>query len=109
MLALALVFVTASTPNDPWLAPDKALHFCVSAGIASAGYVGASFFTDDEPTRLAVGATLAGIAGIGKEVLDVLTYGYSSYKDLAWDGLGITTGLVLSWLVNQLIVRVLLN
>ncbi len=109
MLALALSLVLSATPEDPWLAPDKALHFTVSAGIAAAGYAGASFFTDDVPTRLAVGASLAAIAGIGKEVLDVLSYGYSSYKDLAWDALGITTGLVLSWLVNQLIVRVLVN
>ncbi|MGV3625778.1 MAG: YfiM family protein [Archangium sp.] len=106
----ALVMVTlAAAPNDPWIGPDKALHFSVSAGLSAGGYAAASFFTDDIPTRLAVGATLAGIAGIGKEILDVLTYGYSSYKDLAWDALGITTGLVLSWLVNQLIVRVMLN
>lgn len=109
MVTAALVMFIAATPNDPWLAPDKALHFSVSAGIASAGYIGASFFTDDIPTRLAAGATLAAIAGIGKEVLDVLTYGYSSYRDLAWDALGITTGLVVTWLVNQLIVRVMLN
>lgn len=108
MFALVMVMLSA-TPEDPWLSPDKALHFSVSAGISAGGYAAASFFTDDVPTKLAVGATLAGIAGIGKEVLDVLSYGYSSYKDLAWDALGITTGLVLSWLVNQLIVRVMLN
>lgn len=109
MTSVLLAVVVSATPNDPWLSPDKALHFTVSAGIASAGYVGASYFTDDVPTRLAVGATAAAIAGIGKEVLDVLTYGYSSPKDLAWDALGVATGLVLTWLVNQLIVRVMLN
>ena len=108
MFTLVLLTI-AATPDDPWLGPDKALHFSVSAGISAGGYAAASFFTDDVPTRLAVGATIAGIFGIGKEVLDVLTYGYSSYKDLAWDALGITTGLILSWLVNQLIVRVMLN
>ncbi|PZR06657.1 MAG: hypothetical protein DI536_29510 [Archangium gephyra] len=104
-----LIMALAAAPEDPWLGPDKALHFSVSAGLSAGGYAAASIFTDDVPTKLAVGATLAGVFGIGKEVFDVLSYGYSSYKDLAWDALGITTGLVLSWLVNQLIVRVMLN
>ena len=30
----------AQADPDPWLAPDKALHFAVSAGIAGVGYSG---------------------------------------------------------------------
>lgn len=90
--------------DDPWLSPDKGLHFAVSAGIASAGYASAALFTRDIHMKFGVGLALSLAAGAGKEMLDAVRPGStSSYKDLVFDALGIATGLVISWLVDFLI------
>lgn len=108
-MRLAALLLVLSAPafaqaDDPWLSPDKGLHFAVSAGIASAGYAGAAVFTRDRHVKFAVGLALSLAAGTGKEMLDAFRAGSdSSYKDLAFDALGIATGLVISWLVDFLI------
>lgn len=94
----------AQADPDPWLAPDKALHFAVSAGIAGVGYTGAAFFTDDVGVRLLVGGSLALGAGALKELLDLAGLGTPSWKDFVWDVLGAATGLLTSWLVDRFIV-----
>lgn len=106
-LAALLILLSATAyaqSDDPWLSPDKGLHFAVSAGIASAGYASAAIFTRDVHVKFAVGLALSLAAGTGKEMLDAFRAGSdSSYKDLAFDALGIATGLVISWLVDFLI------
>ena len=106
-VAALLVLVSTAAfaqDDDPWLSPDKGLHFAVSAGIASAGYASAALFTRDVHVKFAVGLALSLAAGTGKEMLDAFRAGSdSSYKDLAFDALGIATGLVVSWLVDFLI------
>lgn len=105
--AALIIFVSTSAfaqNDDPWLSPDKGLHFAVSAGIASAGYAGAAIFTRDVHWKFAIGLALSLAAATGKEMLDAFRPGSdSSYKDLAFDALGIATGLAVSWLVDFLI------
>jgi putative lipoprotein len=97
LLATALVAPVARADDDPWTSQDKLLHYGVSAGIASGGYVAGAIVFDERAYALATGATLAVIAGVGKELADLAGFGDPSWKDLAWDGLGMLTGLALTW------------
>ena len=40
---------------------------------------------------------------MGKELADLGGYGDPSWKDLAWDGLGMVTGLAVAWGLDLLI------
>lgn len=90
----------AQVDPDPWLAPDKALHFSVSAGLAGLGYGGAALFTENRPARLAIGAGFALSAGIAKELADLAGLGSPSWKDFAWDVAGTAVGVLVSWLLD---------
>jgi len=83
--------------DDPWVGQDKLLHYSVSAGIAGCGYVAGAMIFDARAHALALGAGSAALAGVGKEPADLGGYGNASWKDLAWDGLGIVTGLAVAW------------
>lgn len=102
-MLLCSTVAAAQQDPDPWFAPDKALHFSFSAGIAGLGYGGAALFTEDRAVRLAVGGGLALTAGIAKELLDLAGLGQPSWKDLVWDLAGTATGLLVSWLVDLLV------
>lgn len=104
LVALAGSTAFAQADPDPWFAPDKALHFGVSAGLAGLGYGGASLFTEDRAVRIAVGAGFAFSAGIAKELLDLAGLGRPSWKDLAWDALGTAVGVVLSWVLDVFVI-----
>ncbi len=94
---------TARADDDPWWGKDKALHFGVSAGLASGGYaVGAAAF-DARWKAIALGGGVAAAAGIAKETADLAGFGDPSWKDLAWDAIGIVTGLALAWSVDLLV------
>lgn len=101
-LVTVLAIMLADAPacaadEDPWLGEDKALHFGVSAGIAGGGYVAGALLFDRRAHALATGAALAVALGVSKEVYDLAGNGNASWKDLAWDGLGMVTGLALFW------------
>lgn len=82
---------------DPWLGPDKALHFGASALIAGAGYgISAPFFEHSRVPPLLIGGGVGVLAGVGKELYDLTGRGDPSWKDLAWDGIGITAGLLVA-------------
>lgn len=100
--AAALFFAAApaSADDDPWLSRDKGYHFAVSATIASGGYVAGAFLFDARGHALIFGASLTAAAGIGKEILDATGYGDPSWKDLAWDGIGMVTGLAVTWALD---------
>lgn len=100
---------SAQVDPDPWLAPDKALHFSFSAGLAGLGYGGAALMTDDRGVRLAVGAGVALTAGIAKELADLAGLGRPSWKDLAWDVAGTGVGLLVSWLLDRFVFTPLLG
>lgn len=100
----------AAQPDpDPWFAPDKALHFSFSAGLAGLGYGGAALVTEDRAIRLVVGGSVALGAGIVKELLDLGGLGHASWKDLAWDVAGTAVGLALSWLLDRFVFTPLLE
>src|SRR5262245_6400141 len=69
----------ARADDDPWLGPDKALHFSLSALIAGGGYAAAVPLTDDRRWRAAAGAGLAIAAGAGKEIADRYDGGDASW------------------------------
>jgi len=88
----------ATDPDpDPWFGKDKALHFGVSAAIASGTYavMTTQFKPRYPPLLIAGGLTLA--IGAGKEGLDMLGFGDPSWKDFTWDVIGTVVGLGLAW------------
>lgn len=110
-LALLLVIPLAAraADPDPWMGPDKALHFAASAGLAGLGYGASVAFTDSRPVRLAVGAALSLSAGVAKELWDLSGHGDASWRDLTWDLVGCTVGLAVSWLLDVFVLTPLLK
>jgi putative lipoprotein len=106
-LALAIVGALAVTlltnprahaqESDPWFGRDKALHFTVSASLAVVAYAGASLKTDDRRTRVAAAITFALGAGLLKEAWDLTGHGDASWRDLTWDVVGTTTGVLFAY------------
>jgi putative lipoprotein len=90
---------------DPWFGRDKALHFAASASLAMVGYGGASLATDDRPTRIVVAASFAFGAGLLKEAWDLSGHGDASWRDLTWDIVGTTTGVLLAYAIDWAIGR----
>src|SRR4051812_46076590 len=90
---------------DPWFGRDKALHFTASASLAAVAYAGASLATDDRPTRVAAGVTVALGAGLLKEAWDLTGHGDASWRDLTWDVIGTTTGVLFAYAVDWAIGR----
>jgi putative lipoprotein len=91
--------------TDPWFGRDKALHFAASASIAVVVYAGASFKTDDRPTRVAAAVTFALAAGLAKETWDLAGHGDASWRDLTWDVIGTTTGVLFAYAVDWAVSR----
>ena len=91
--------------TDPWFGPDKALHFAASASLAVVGYAGASLKTDDRATRVAAAVTFALGAGLLKEAWDLTGHGDASWRDLTWDVVGTTTGVLLAYAIDWAIGR----
>jgi uncharacterized protein YfiM (DUF2279 family) len=103
LLAALLSGPAAAQERDPWLGPDKALHFSLSAALAGGGYaLGAALF-EEVPPRLAMGAGLALGLGIAKELYDLTGAGTPSWKDLTWDAIGVATGLAIAWAIDRFV------
>jgi putative lipoprotein len=94
-----------SDQPDPWFGRDKALHFAASASLAMVGYGGASLATDSRPTRIVVGASFALGMGLLKEAWDLSGHGDASWRDLTWDVVGTTTGVLLAYAIDWAIGR----
>ena len=90
---------------DPWFGRDKALHFGVSALLASGGYATTALATDDRRVRLAAGGAFAISLGIAKELWDLSGHGDASWRDLTWDAAGTLTGLAVAAAVDWTIER----
>jgi uncharacterized protein YfiM (DUF2279 family) len=95
---LALVFalhVGADQPGDRWFAVDKAKHFFMAAFVQSASF-SALRLTGLGRQRSLAGATgVASAVSVGKELYDLRFGGDASFKDLAWDGVGIVAATAL--------------
>jgi putative lipoprotein len=113
-VALALLLVgplraraqqAAAAETDPWFGHDKALHFAASGSLALVGYAGASLATERRPTRVVVAASFALGLGIAKEVWDLTGHGDASWRDLTWDVVGTTAGVLIAYAIDRAIDR----
>ena len=95
----------APRDDDPWFGHDKALHFAASASLAMVGYAGTSLATDSRPTRVVVGASFALGLGVAKELWDLTGHGDASWRDLTWDVVGTTTGVLVAYAIDWAISR----
>jgi putative lipoprotein len=85
------------TPEpDPWFGPDKALHFGVSFALASGGYALGVSTTDERWAGVLIGGGLALGLGATKEGLDAAGLGHPSWRDMAWNVVGVALGLGVS-------------
>ena len=101
--ALVLVSGTARAQPDPWFGADQAMHFSISSAAAIFGYGTSAVFLDSPKKRLVYGASVAFLAGVGKELWDASgKNGDPSVKDLAWDALGAVVGLAICLAIDQL-------
>jgi uncharacterized protein YfiM (DUF2279 family) len=81
---------------DPWFSADKYLHFYFSATLTGLGYhVYADRMNGDENRGKVISVSLTALLGLGKEIYDKKKKNLFSWKDLAWDGLGIAAGYLL--------------
>ena len=94
-LLLATEARAQQADTDPWFGHDKALHFAASASLA----------TDSRPTRVVVGASFALGVGVLKEVWDLTGHGDASWRDLTWDLVGTTTGILVAYAIDWMILR----
>jgi putative lipoprotein len=109
VLLLAVVLripsARAQQDSDPWFGRDKALHFAASASIAVVVYAGASFQTESRAKRIVAAASVALAAGLAKEVWDLSGHGDASGRDLAWDVIGTSTGVLLAYAIDWAVGR----
>ncbi len=102
VLLTALPGTARAQDADPWLGPDKALHFGVSAAIASGSYALSAAQLERKELRLVVGFGTALLAGGVKELWDLGGHGQPSWKDFTWDVLGAAVGALISYAVDRL-------
>ena len=86
--------------QDEWFARDKAQHFAASAVIAAGAYGAASLVWECRTGRVAFSTAVALSAGVGKELYDRSQGRSVSWKDLVWDALGTTVGVVAAVIVD---------
>lgn len=85
---------------DPWVGPDKWLHFGVSVGLTLGGYGTSSLFLGEPWQRATAGAGFSLTLGAGKELYDLSGHGDPSWKDFTWDVAGTAVGVGLALLVD---------
>jgi putative lipoprotein len=104
VVALSLTSGSASASDtDPWLGPDKALHFGVSMGLAAGGYAAASPWLETRGERVLAGSAFSLTLGAGKELWDLAGHGDPSWRDFTWDVLGTAAGVALAVGIDALL------
>ena len=86
--------------GDEWFAKDKAKHFAASAVLAAGGYALGATLYDSRAGRVAVGTVISLSAGIAKEAYDARGNGVASWRDMAWNGIGLVVGLGIAALID---------
>ena len=102
-VTIATSRVASADEADRWFGPDKGIHFGASAAISAATYGVSAPHFDVRYAPLLIGAGVGIAAGVSKEVWDAGGYGTPSWKDFAWDALGVATGLVIAWSIDVLV------
>jgi putative lipoprotein len=90
----------ARADDDPWLGPDKALHFGLSTALASGSYAASALVLDPPWQRALVAAGFTLSLGAGKELYDATGHGDPSWRDFTWDVLGCAVGLGVALLID---------
>lgn len=84
---------SGQVPHDPWFAKDKFLHFSVSAAMPGfLHYLGYVQCDMNERTSAIGAVSVSALIGIAKECYDRRKKNHFSWRDLLWDGLGLTIG-----------------
>lgn len=82
--------------HDAWTSQDKFLHFSVSTALSGFSYYYLVARSDTENTTARLySLSLGAFAGLAKEIYDSKTKGCFSWKDLVWDGVGLTVGFLM--------------
>lgn len=102
LVGLALTSPVRAADPDPWVAKDKALHFGVSAGIASGSYAAGAALLDARGHALIAAAGITLAIGASKELFDLTMPGWGdpSWRDFAADVAGTIVGLAVAWSVD---------
>ena len=103
LAAVALPARANAADPDPWLGPDKALHFGVSAGLGGGGYAVSALFLEQPWQRALAGSGFSLTLGAGKELYDLSGHGDASWKDFTWDVAGTAVGIGIALLVDAAI------
>ena len=96
-IPLQITPVTPIKPiHDSWFSQDKFIHFSACAAIPGLTY---HFYVcrlgKDEKKGKIYSISITALISIGKEIYDKKKKGHFSWKDLFWDGLGLTVGYLL--------------
>jgi len=92
----------AAADPDPWLGPDKALHFGVSVALGGGGYALSALFLEHPWQRALAGSGFSLTLGAGKELYDLSGHGDASWKDFTWDVAGTAVGVGVALLVDAI-------
>jgi uncharacterized protein YfiM (DUF2279 family) len=86
------------TKEDKWLSWDKFGHFFISGFLSGSSYsIYHKSFNNDKESSLYFAGTFALSLGIGKEITDMKKpQNKFSYKDLIFDLMGISLGLIIA-------------
>lgn len=91
-----VVIDATNAAPDPWFAEDKLRHFFMSFAATSFAYGAArTAGLDHGPAEVAAGVGAAA-AGVWKEFHDRSHGRRFSFRDLAWNGVGIAAALILA-------------
>lgn len=78
---------------DPWFSQDKILHFYFSTSLTGLVYHLTADQGNREPGQSRIFAiSITSLVSVGKEIFDRHQKKVFSWKDLAWDALGIAAG-----------------
>lgn len=79
--------------RDEWFSQDKFLHFYFCATMVGLGYhTLVCRMERDETESKILSISFTVMVGIGKEIYDKKKKNHFSWKDLCWDGAGLTVG-----------------
>lgn len=77
--------------QDAWVGHDKFLHCATSTALSGFAYYYMLTHTEKSACRArAYALSFAACAGLGKELYDLRTNRCFSWKDLLWNGVGLT-------------------
>ena len=94
LIASSLGAQSPHKPVDPWIGADKAKHFLMAGFVESLSFAGLQLAGANRGTARVSGISAAAMVSVGREIHDRRVGKGFSFKDLAWDGLGIAAALL---------------